>query len=1235
MKYCVFVLLALTFLLASVAQAGTIQAPLDEMIANAKPGEKIAVIAIMADKVDNASMDIALHARQATLAERHYEVVTALQSKATQTQSGLLSQLNSMEAAGQVEKVRNFWIANMVSFKGTSEAIQEIAASSSIEKVIFDYPVESIQPIKSDEPPPPVIASHPDGLDVMHVPEVWAMGFTGAGRLVSNIDTGVDGTHPALTARWRGNNGHPASQCWFDPVEGTTTPTDHGQHGTHTMGTICGRSTTTGDTVGVAINAQWIAAGSVDYGGTTSDIIASFQFITDPDGNPGTISDVPDCVGNSWGWSPQLHGVPHCDNTFWAVMDGCENAGVVVVFSAGNEGSYGANSLRTPADRATTYFNAFSVGAIDGHTPGYPIAYFSSLGPCSCASGDMAIKPELVAPGYNVYSSIPGGGYDGTWSGTSMASPHITGSVAILRQVNPNLDVNTIKNIILQSCVDLGPTGEDNTYGHGYLDLRNAVQLAMAGFGFIDGYVRNANTNAPVPATITVINGSASTVANSEGHYFLALRADTSYTLRASYLGYYTLDHTVAVVANDTVSQDFLLTPTPPPDLAYDPSTFIVSAPVGNTVRETLNISNLSGGPLYFTLNETMDTTGLILGNGGGNGNIADKPAASPIGYSDISGAKTGDEHQPIYPPVISGNGGPDTYGYTWIDSDDPGGPAFSWVDISGVGTPVTFTIDDQFLGPFPMGITFPFYGDNHTSIYVCSNGFLSFDADTAAYGNRTIPTAAIPNNFIAGLWDDLSPQNRGTVYYYNDTVNNRFIVSFSNVPFFSGGGDLYFEFILYPTGRIILQYGTVNGGTRGLNSLTVGMENQDGSDGLEVVYNADYLHSNMAIKFAPPLNWLSVNVHSGTVNAGFDSAAIVTFDATHLIDGNYTGHLDLLSNDPDQGAVVIPVSFTVGSTGTPNIVQTPANFTDTLQAGQSAPFNMKVKNTGSATLTVAFAPQAAWISTGLGPYNIAPGDSLIHAVTLNATGLAPSTYNSSVLTNSNDPAHAQVTLPIQLRVTAAPTPDINVSVASFNETILTGGSMRDTFFIANVGSGLLYYGLHDNQTWISVTPDTGNVPAAARDTIVVLFDATSLAPGTYPGQITLNSNDTDQPLISLPVNIQVDPVNPGCQYAMGDVNASGVFNGLDVTYGVAYFKGGAIPPYSCECTTGQIWYVAGDVNASCSFNGLDITFMVSYFKGGPTPNSCADCPSTGILSMPRINPTPISVEREGLGSSE
>jgi hypothetical protein len=686
----------------------------------------------------------------------------------------------------------------------------------------------------------------------------------------------------------------------------------------------------------------------------------------------------------------------------------------------------------------------------------------------------------------------------------------------------------------------------------------------------------------------------------------------------------------------------------PPPEIAYDPSAFVKSAQVGQVVTDTLTISNISGGLLNFNLSEFTDNRLL-----GGNDKDAAEPVttavAEPIGYVDDADAKPGDEHQPIYPPVILNHGGPDTYGNMWVDSDEGGGPSYNWVDISDIGTPANITSDDGYVGPISMGINFSFYGNTYSTIFINANGILTFGTGTGSYSNQVIPSSGAPNNFIAPLWDDLSPQNGGSVMYYHDAVNNRFIVSYTNTPFYSGGGNVNFEAILYPSGRILFEYASLDGGTRGLNSCTIGIENSDGSDGLQVVYNADYLHNDMAVMIYPPNFWLVSNLHTASLLAGQDTMAIITFDATNLTAGTYTGHLDLDSNDPINGSVDIPVSFTVGGGGTPNIVQTPSSFTDTLQTGQSAPFNIKVRNTGSAVLTVAFSTGTAWISTIAGPYNISVGDSLIHSVTLNATGLTPETYNGSVITTTNDPVHPTVTLPVQLLVTAPPPPNISYHPSAINDTLIQGATILWDLTISNTGGSPLNLALsavegslilasngnsgtaspvmlsdgdggdeppHILNDWLFISPAADTI--AVNDSLVaeVTLTATVVTPGTYTGHIALVSNDPDTPNASVPVTILVQIGGAGCEYVIGDANNNGAFNGLDVTYSVAYFKGGPPPPYDCECPdgSGNTWYVAGDVNASCSFNGLDVTYMVAYFKGGPIPRPCPDCPPTLFL---------------------
>ena len=120
------------------------------------------------------------------------------------------------------------------------------------------------------------------------------------------------------------------------------------------------------------------------------------------------------------------------------------------------------------------------LAAVDAHQPGWPVAGFSSRGPTTCTpDGTWAITPDISAPGVDVRSSVPGGSY-GNKSGTSMASPHIAGVVALMRDANPDIAVDEIKQIMYDTAFDLGSPGEDNSYGWGMVDAYRAVQEALA-----------------------------------------------------------------------------------------------------------------------------------------------------------------------------------------------------------------------------------------------------------------------------------------------------------------------------------------------------------------------------------------------------------------------------------------------------------------------------------------------------------------------------------------------------------------------------------------------------------------------------------------------------------------------------------------------------------------------------------------------------------------------------------
>ncbi len=1107
-------LLTLLVLVGQTALAGTFSPGLEKQVRNLRGSDEIKVLVVLRDQADIATLNHDLHVSKATRMVRHATVMGVLQDTADRSQGALLSDLAAHKAAGGIVGYTPHWLVNAVVVRGTVDALREIAARADVETIEPDLQVELIEPIPSEKPHPssPLLGiGTTPGVQSINAPRVWnELGINGTGVIVGELDTGVDGNHPALAARWQGNFADP-STAWYDAANlgDPSFPVDRHYHGTHTMGTVTGLAPD--DTIGVAPGAHWIATNCINMStGPEFDnaVIASFEFMADPDGDPNTTADVPCVVQNSWGVNEGFTGYFDCDSRWWAAIDNCEAAGVCVTWSAGNEGP-GGTSLRSPADRAETPYNCFSVGATITTAP-FTIADFSSRGPSGCG-GAFATKPEVSAPGVDVYSAEPGGGYQ-YLSGTSMAGPHVAGIVALMCSANPDLDVDTIKQVLMDTAHDLGTPGEDNTYGWGFVDAYDAVLAVISGYGRAQGVISDASTGNPIAgATVSVDGRPNFTTTQADGSYFLMLPAD-SYTFRVNAFGYAEGTINVTVLADDVVDASGQLTAlpsamisgrvydytgalvpgatvraldTPVPAAVADGSGFYsLSLPIGATYDlvgravgfgAQLQTVNLTGNlTLDFTLPEltaedfetgdflqypwemsgnapwvtttndpyegtycamsgdindsqsstmsvtvdilapqdltfaykvsseatydflrffdngteivnwsgtvpwavytyaatagihtfqwsytkdgslstgddagyvdfiefptlgeaqlVMDTSGFDVTAAPGSvvqrtldiGNAGDgtltylfttqyDPQGVPDRVADVPfhEVEKGKDDPNSGTSPVANFGGPDGFGYSWIDSNEPNGPVFDWVDITGVGTNPGGG-DDSNYGPFNLGFDFPFYGQAYSSVRVCTNGFISFTSTVATYTNQAIPLTDEPNCLIAPFWDDLNLNNAGTMYYYADTANSRFIVEWAGVDHYNPiGNPETFEVILNADGSIVYQYATVAVG----NSCTIGIENADGTDGLQAVYNADYVTSGMAIRFAvdPTLRWLSVSPVSGSVPAGGSTQVTLQFDATELPVGVYSANLLVGTNDQANRLVTLPVTFSVG----------------------------------------------------------------------------------------------------------------------------------------------------------------------------------------------------------------------------------------------------------------------------------------------------------------------------------
>lgn len=343
-----------------------------------------------------------------------------------------------------------------------------------------------------------------------------------------------------------------------------------------------------------------------------------------------------------------------------------------------------------------------------------------------------------------------------------------------------------------------------------------------------------------------------------------------------------------------------------PPDMSFNPDEFSFGAMPGDRDEGYIYITNSGEGYLYYTL--SLETIEGVLAKEAQNKIATASPA--PI-VPIVSAAKSDSYTGPYNPPVILDSGGPDNFGYTWIDSDEPGGPVYNWKDISSLGTPVSWPgdTDDGIATGIPIGFDFSFYGNIYDALNICTNGFLSFTSTATAYNNATIPTADEPNNLLAVYWDDLNFEPRGACYYYTNNEDS-FIVAYVGVPHYSDEGLFTFEAILLGSGKIIFQYQEASGVD--VNQETVGIENANGMDGLQVCNYSAYVEPGLAVMFSAAPRWLSAAPTNALIEPHRSDTITVNCDASDLEIGQYEGIIHMQTNDHDYPAVDIPVHFSV-----------------------------------------------------------------------------------------------------------------------------------------------------------------------------------------------------------------------------------------------------------------------------------------------------------------------------------
>lgn len=357
-----------------------------------------------------------------------------------------------------------------------------------------------------------------------------------------------------------------------------------------------------------------------------------------------------------------------------------------------------------------------------------------------------------------------------------------------------------------------------------------------------------------------------------------------------------------------------------PPEIDVTPYQLSVSLDLWDSTSEELIITNNGLGGLSYDIQllpSESFKTGIFAA-------LTDtekmEPARRkyPDGFHEYEDIKGFDDPRVGF-TVEKDAGGPDGYGYTWWDSDDPRGPVFNWLDVSSTGIDVVNSLgDDVSAGPFEIGFEFPYYGSTYTKLYIGSNGIIGFTAqDMASRFKTSIPATSTPNTILAWLWDDLDPTNgiNHNAHVYYDTTGERCVIQFVDYPEFGAelGDVVNAEVILYPDGTILFQYLDIAPGFD-IRSCAVGIENQNGTDGLEVAYLTSYLHNQLAIIFYRPYQWLKLDHQANSLNPGEADTIICTFTSDLLDPGIYEVNLTIYSNDPDvwRNPWTVPITLTV-----------------------------------------------------------------------------------------------------------------------------------------------------------------------------------------------------------------------------------------------------------------------------------------------------------------------------------
>lgn len=547
------------------------------------------------------------------------------------------------------------------------------------------------------------------------------------------------------------------------------------------------------------------------------------------------------------------------------------------------------------------------------------------------------------------------------------------------------------------------------------------------------------------------------------------------------------------------------------PEITLAPQYFSSSVAYGDSITDTLKIINSGESVLTWSLDYDLDC----------NETSDVKPAEEIYeGYHFIAPDK-GEYDNRTGVDVTEGYGGPDNFGYKWIDSDEVGGPQYVWDDISSTGELLSSISGcDDCYESHAISFSFPFYDKEFDTIYVSSNGYITLGAGSSGYSTYPIPSTSLPQNLIAGFYRDLNPGSGGSVYFQD--FGDRVVVQFNNVYQYSTTSPYTYQMVLYKNGKIRYYYHEMNGT---LTAATVGIQDSSRTDGLNVVYNASYIHDSLAVEISAAPHWLEVLNSSGTTAAGDTTSIVMNFRSAELLGGNHCANVLVTHNSPGQTSpIIMPCTLAVDGIRRLSSDVDSIDF-GTAWIGNTAYYNIKLFNNGNEeTVINSIVSNSSFFGSDfIDSILIAPGDSRVINIWYAPGAVGSVAGELLILSNAED----NDTIKINLQGAAVEGPAVSYISPSLSVLLNSGESTnRLVTFINDGGDNLILDFNTGSQNWLSTDTSSSIVTPGDSFSLAINFNAVGAIVGDYQGQIIVHTNvPGSDSLIVLPCSLAVSGV--------------------------------------------------------------------------------------------------------------